>query len=357
MIPTQYKNIDTPKKTSVVILLGLLAYNIPLITKYLLVGHITRGYNFSLYAFTYFNSGFIARGLIPTLLDILHLNNEVGFLVIYNITLFFYILSVIHIAQLHQLKENFYFIFSFIFLFFGIPHFFFDAFKTDMIIQLLAMLVYILLYKKRILFSVLVSFIAILVHEAALFLIIPLFLLLVNDSIYKKYGLVIFIFSGTFLMLSFSNKLEVYRAIEIIRNFIRTSENIPEMYYIYITNSVQENRTFFFKDFNLLKSPVEFSLYLLYFLILLYISKELLLKNIFKFNWAFLAPLLLCFVAVDWARWLCFTFFLSLLFLANSNLLSKQKFLILFWGTIFLGIPISALVQYSVLKIILQIIF
>jgi hypothetical protein len=186
---------------------------------------------------------------------------------------------------------------------------------------------------------------------------VPIFMLLVKKPVWKKYGLVAGIIIGTFVILSCSNKLETNEAIAIIKEYTHTSGDIDTRFYIYMTNSVRENRAIFFKDPDLLKSPVDLILYVFYIIILIYISKELFTKPVLEFNWLFLFPILLCFVALDWARWLCFAYFLSFIFLANNQIFSQQKFKTLLRTTIIVGIPIAVFIQYSFLKLILIILF
>jgi hypothetical protein len=349
-----YKNISDKKRVFTIIFLGLLLYNIPLLIKYILVSHSIRSYNLSVYAFTYFNSGFIARGLVPTILDFLKLNHEAGYFFIYNIVLALYIHAVIYISNLHKTKENIYFIVSFIFLFFGIPHFILDAFRTDMIIQLLALWSYILIYKEKIVSAILISIIGLLIHEAYFFIIVPVFMLLISN--WKKYIYVAVLAIATWSILHFSNKLNTEHAIAIIQKFMNI-KMVPELYYVYITNSVGLNRAYFFKNFILFDHPIELILYVFFFLILTYIFATKLKKYVFRFSFMYIFPLFLCFVAVDWARWLCFTYFLLLLYLMYFNKFEKKDFVILLITTLFIGIPISALIQYSALKILFNSIF
>jgi hypothetical protein len=350
MIINQYKNIDTKQKTIVLIVLGLLAYNIPLITKYILAGHIIRDYNLSAYAFTYFNAGFIVRGLIPTVLDLLHLNNELGYLILYNITLIFYIYSIVYIAKLHKIEHNFYFIFSFIFLFFGIPHFVFDAFRTDMIIQLLAMVVYIFLYKEKILYSIVISLIAILIHEAAVFLVVPIFLLLINDAVWKKYGIAAILLVFTYLCLKFSHKTDADTAVKILQDFFKVEE-VPKRFADIYTNEIGSNRKVVFSYmYQWMKAPNIIAIGG-YLMLLIFSFFYLLKQSFFKYYWLFLFPLILCVIAVDFPRWICFAYFLAFIFSAHSGYFLKNRFFLFLVATIVLGIPIAVAFRYSLLEV------
>jgi hypothetical protein len=124
------------------------------------------------------------------------------------------------------------------------------------------------------------------------------------------------------LITFLSNKTIENNAIEMISNFPDITQ-IKRFFYIGYTSGIIENITFYFSTINnyflILILVIGIFIYIFCFRELF--SKQLAQKNIF-----ILFPLLLCFVAIDYSRWLHFTFILLILFCIKQNLFNDKIF-------------------------------
>lgn len=303
------------------IILSTFIYNIYMIELYKMNDFtiMNRNYVLSQYVFTYQNMGFVARGLLPSIFELIKLNNKCTYNIFYNIVLMFYVITIIYLGIKYAYQYRNKFIISVLFLYFGIFHFTIDTMRTDMLIILFSIWIFILLDNNKKIISVLISIISLFIHEASFFLIVPIFVLF-NRSKYKTL-FIIFILSTIFLLITFlSNKTIENNAIEMISNFPDITQ-IKRFFYIGYTSGIIENITFYFSTINnyilILILVVGISIYIFCFRELF--TKKLAQKNIFAFF-----PLLLCLVAIDYSRWLHFSFILLMLYAIKQNLFNDK---------------------------------
>lgn len=195
----QIRNIPQKYLNVLYVLLALFVYNSIVLYKYFNFGIFTRNYIMAQYAFTYQEMGFVARGFIPSLFSVFGINNQISYFILFNVIIICYVFTVIKIANMYQLKHKNYFIISFLFLFFGIPHFALDAFRLDSIIQLCVLWVFIFLHQNKTLIAFTIGILAMFIHEAVLFLLVPIFFLYYNQLSIKKCMLIAFVFVIIFL--------------------------------------------------------------------------------------------------------------------------------------------------------------
>lgn len=306
---------------------------------------MNRNYVLSQYAFTYQNMGFVARGLLPSIFELIKLNNKCTYYIFYNIVLIFYVITIIYLGIKYAYQYRNRFIITILFLYFGIFHFTIDTMRTDMLIILFSLWIFILLDNNKKIISVLISIISLFIHEASFFLIVPIFVLF-NRTKYKTL-FIIFILSTIFLLITFlSNKTTENNAIEMISDFPDITQ-IKKMFYIGFTSGIIENITFYFSTINnyflILILVVGISIYIFCFRELF--TKKLAQKNIFAFF-----PLLLCLVAIDYSRWLHFSFILLMLYAIKQNLFNDKIFKRLVYC-----LPISIVFNSSIVILIISI--
>lgn len=280
-----------------------------------------RDYVLSQYAFTYQNMGFVARGLLPSIFELIKLNNKFIYYIFYNIVLILYIITIIYIAIKYAYQYRNKFIIAILFLYFGVFHFSSDTMRTDMLIILISFWLFILLNRNKILPSITLSIVALLIHEASFFLIVPVYLLFV-DNLKQKIAVVLSFGLIFLIIILFSNKTTESNAIEIIKQFGGITQ-VKQIFYIGYTAGVCENIKFYFSTINN------------YFLVLTLIAgtiiyvfcfREVFKKSLIQTNIFALFPLLLCFVAIDYFRWLHFAFILLMLYSIRQNLYNNIIF-------------------------------
>lgn len=305
------------------IILSIFIYNIYMIELYKMNDFtiMNRNYVLSQYVFVYQNMGFVARGLLSSIFELIKLNNKCSYYIFYNIVLIFYVITIIYLGIKYAYQYRNKFIISVLFLYFGIFHFTIDTMRTDILIILFSLWIFILLDNNKKIISVLVSIISLFIHEASFFLIVPIFALYNINR--KNTAFRIFSLSTIFLLITFlSNKTTEDNAIAMISNFHDVTQ-IKKMFYIGYTSGIIENITFYFSTINnyylILILVIGISVYIFCFRELF--NKQLMKKNIVTFF-----PLLLCFVAIDYSRWLHFVFILLILYCIKQNLFNDKIF-------------------------------
>jgi hypothetical protein len=351
---TAIKNIPQKYLNILYVVIALLMYNAILLYKYFSIGIFTRNYILAQYAFTYQKMGFVSRGLLPSIFELFGINSQYTYYVFFNFIIVIYVLLVIYIRSLYNIKNKNYYIISFIFLFFGVPHFSLDAFRLDLVIQILTLLVFIALYHNKIYIALFVGFLSLFIHEASVFLIIPIFSLFMYNK--RKIQLVslsiaYLLFFG--LIIIFSNKTTEHNAIFLVQKFLNTREIYKEMYTLHVKGSKRAHFDIF-RTYNLsLLITVGFA----YLIFIYYNFKVFFIKNIELRKLIFLLPFGLCLLGVDFFRWYCFVFFLLMIFQIHYfNSLSFYQFKNLILITLFLGIPISIETKFGIIHLFSKII-
>lgn len=313
--------------------------------KYFKMGQFTSNYILYQYKFTYQNCGYIKRGLFPSFLELLNLNNQYTYFVIFNLILIIYTFIVVQIANKY-LQENINsYILSFLFLFFGVPHFTLDIYRIDILIQLITLFILLLLKNEKYLVAFLLSLLSILIHEASLFLIIPIFFLIINDR--KKWYFSFYLTIFFLMSLLLSHKLSQNEAIIILKE--NNSASIEYSQYAAFTLGFKDTILMYFRMYNV----GFFIIYGFCYFIILYLSfKKLFTGKFTDYKWLFLFPLLLCFVAVDFLRWYCFVYFLAMLYALYYNVFSRKSFYYILFISIILGIPLAIDNKFGIIHIV-----
>jgi hypothetical protein len=337
-IPQKYLNLFF-------VFISLLIYNSVIIYRYLTLGKLSNPYVINSYQFTYQRCGFISRGLLPSIFETLDINNLLAYFIFLNIIIILYVLAVANIASLYKVTYRNYFIISFLFFFFGIPHFALDTFRFDSLTMLLVLYTFILLHRKLILLSFIVSLLSLFIHEASIFLFVPIFFLLLGTKL-RWIISVILIISFVIISLS-SNKLSEKEAINVLQN--SGYDDIDPLNYAGQTLNIKENIYYFFNTYNVSM----FLLYgLVYIIVLFYCFSSLFKSKINEYRWMFLVPLILCLIAVDYFRWYCFVYFLAMLYALHLKIFTKKSMYFLLFTTILLGIPLAINTKYGIMPLL-----
>jgi hypothetical protein len=328
--------------------ISLLLYNSIILLRYKITGFWINDFQLYQFAFTYQDCGFITRGIIPSIVLALKLAPIPFLYILCNVFIVFYVLLIYHIINLYNIENRLFFLISFLFLFFGIPHFALDALRLDIILQVITMLVFVLLHQNKILITLFITIIGLLIHEGVYFLLIPMFFLKMqgrNKWIYSILLTAFFLF-----VVLMANKITKEQAIHLAATNVGMY-NVAETYYIPQVSSAKDNVFHVFKTYKMQYAL----LYMLVYLIVLYKSfRNLFNKPIFEYRWLCLFPLFICLVAADWFRWICFVYFITMLYAVVYDCYDKKilkNFIIL---TIMLGIPIAIGIKYGVVPIIVH---
>ncbi|HNB38188.1 MAG TPA: hypothetical protein PLV97_02820, partial [Chitinophagales bacterium] len=147
-----------------------------------------------------------------------------------------------------------------------------------------------------------------------------------------------------------ANKITKEQAIHLAYEKVQMTE-VPETYYIPQVSSAKDNALHVFKTY---KMHYAF-FYLTIYLLVLFISfKKLFSKPFLEFKWLFLFPLLICLIAADWFRWICFVYFLSMLYCLKYDMFSLKTFKIFLFTTILLGIPLGITIKYGIIPTLIH---
>ena len=299
-------------------------------------------YNYAQYAFTYQKCGYVTRGLIPSIFQLLHIKNTLLFIFIFTSCQLVFCILFFKIASFNVQLKYTYIVFFFSSL--GILHFALDSFRLDIFIYTLCLLVYLSLFQQKIIIAIILSVIAIIIHEAAYFLMVPVFFLFITSN--KKRFLMLLFFSVFFLIsVISSNLLFKDNAVKLIEDFTNLTI-IPEHYYQARISSSIENIKYYFSIFNI---KVNISFLVLFILLFVYILTIPLLKKYYVLFF----PIFLCFIGVDWYRWIHMVYFLLFLVLITENIAlpkSKAKKIILY--SYLIGIPVAMYIKGSLIYII-----
>ncbi len=296
-------------------------------------------YNYAQYAFTYQKCGYVTRGLIPSMFQLLHIKNTLLLIFIFSVCQFVFCFIFFKIATFNVELKYTYIVFFFSSL--GILHFALDSFRLDIFIYTLSLLVYISLFQQKIIIAIILSVIAIIIHEAAYFLIVPVFYMFITSN--KKRFLLLLFFSALFLSSVVTSKLLIKdNAVQLIKDFTHLTI-VPEHYYLSRISSSIENIKYYFSIFNLKVNVFFLVLFILLFVYILTI--QFLRKYYFIFF-----SLLLCIIGVDWYRWIHMVYFLLFLVLIKENIAlpkSKAKKIILY--SYLIGIPVAMYIKGSLI--------
>lgn len=328
--------------------LGIILYNFIIILRYYLTGFWLNDFHLYQFAFTYQDCGFITRGLVSSLVAYFNLRPIVFLYILCNISLIIYIYLIYYIINMHNIENKYLFLIGFLFLFFGIPHFALDALRLDIILQALVLLVFVLLHNKKILSVMFICILGMLIHEGIYFLLVPIFFLKIEGN--KRWYLSILI-SIIFLAVVLSaNKITKEQAIELAATKIGMF-HVPETYYIPQVSSATDNALHVFKTYKMQYAFI----FLIIYLTVLFVS----FKNIFRISikemrWLCLFPILICLVAADWFRWICFVYFITMLYVLVYDKFTIKTFKNFAFLTIILGIPIGINIKYGILPTFIQ---
>ncbi len=344
-IPQKYLNI-------IFVFASLLVYNSIILYKYKNYGLLTRNYILAQFSFTYQKVGFISRGLVPSILELFDMNSKTYILIYFNIFIILYTYAILKILNLYSASKTRLSVIAFLFLFFGVPHFAQDAFRMDLVIQTICLFIFISLKRHQIIAVLILSIISMFVHEASIFLIIPI-LFISKLSTYKKISTTIFL-SLLFILISiYSTKINEHYAIKLVQNYLHIY-SIPKEIYLLHIQKIDTTFTNIFSTYNL---SILILVGFIYIVILIFSFPKLFKANTYKFSFLVFFPLLLCLIAVDYYRWYCFMFFLAMIMYYNYGyIFTRKSFYILLGTTILLGIPDSINLRFGVLPLLLQII-
>lgn len=333
------------------IVLSLLLYNLIIVFHYQLTGFFANDFHLFQFAFTYQDCGFITRGLVPSIVSLFKLDPLPSLYILCNIFLAIYVYLIYYITDLYKIKNKGIFLIGFLFLFFGIPHFALDTLRLDIVYQTISLLIFILLHHKRNLLAFFLSILSLVIHEGAFFLLVPIFFLKLTD---KKRWLFSGLLALTFLLIVFfANKITKEQAIYLAETKINM-HNIPETYFIPQVSSTIDNALHVFKSYNMFYNSV----YVIIYLILLFFSfKKLFTRPFLEFKWLCIFPILICFVAADWLRWVCFVYFFTMLYVIHYSIFTKQHLKMFTLITILLGIPIGINIKYGLVQTLLMKLF
>lgn len=313
----------------------ILSYNIIIYTRYWLSGFWINDIQLYQFAFTYQDCGYITRGLIPSITSFFKLNPLVFLYILCNISIAFYTYLICYIVNIYNIKDKTLFLISFLFLFFGIPHFALDALRFDIILQTLCLLIFILLHHNKFFIAISISILGLFIHEGIYFLLVPIFFLKMNK---QNKWLFSILHSVVFLSVIFlANKISKAQAIHLANIKLQMSD-VPETYHIPQESSVIDNVLYVFKAYNMF---YVFCFMIIYIIILITSFKKLFSKPFLDFKWLCIFPLLICFIAADWFRWICFVYFLAMLYCLRYDTFSLKTFKIFLFTTIVLGIPLG----------------
>lgn len=329
--------------------LSLILYNFRILIRY----HYSHTYfndcEYAILAITYQKCGFISRGLMPSIYEAIGLNNK---LLLYLLSNVYVAISTFYVIQIGKLYKNIFFSIAILLSSFGILHQTTLLLKPDQVVYLLFFAGYLMLLKGNIKLFFAISFISMFVHEVSVFLFIPIYFLhRKNNSSFYAYS---FIMLVLFVVIAIgSTKISENTCIELMRKQTGLQE-IPSLFYMQRIATISQNIHSVFTTNNM-------ALSLLVLLILLlgnyYIFKDIYKKPSSIFNYLFLFPLVLCFVAIDWMRWISMVYILSILYLqhkGNLNFIVVKRLLIL---SACIGIPVTINLIFSPLMLILKVAF
>jgi len=340
--------IKNQKRINLIYVLGsLFFYNAYLLQKYFNLGIFTNTYITNQYQFNYQNCGFVARGLLPSILEFLGINNQFGYYALYNVVVLLYACLIVYISGLYEIKNRNLYIIASLFFFFGIPHFTIEGLRTDSILLLNTLIVFILLKRKQYIPFLIISIFTLFIHEVAIFLFVPVIFLLLEGKEKWIYSFILgIVFVGIVLL---SNKITEQQAIEILQR-VNEEEIAYGNYALYILNT-KESIRFFFGEVGV----ALFLVYGVFYILALFLAfKALFTTKITAFRWLFLMPLVLCFVAVDYPRWYCFVYFLAMLYALHYNLFNRKAFIYIALVTVLFGIPKGTSYDFGVLPFLFK---
>ena len=74
-------------------------------------------------------------------------------------------------------------------------------------------------------------------------------------------------------------------------------------------------------------------------------------------NYLFLFPLVLCFIAIDWMRWMSMVYILSILYLQHQKTINSIIVKRLLLLSVCIGIPVTINLIFSPLTLVLKLLF
>lgn len=343
-------NIANNKSSQIALIIASLCiYNLRFIIRYYFSETFFNDYEYANLVFTYQKCGFISRGLIPSIYEFLNIDNKFILYIISNIYISMFVVYVIMIGRKYN---NIFFTLAVLFSSFGVIHQTTLLLKPDQIVYSLffTSIFYLLNGKNNI--YILISIICMFIHEMSLFIFIPVFYL--NTITKRKFFIYTILMCILFLFISLcSTKIPKEKCIQLMQDYTGLI-NIPKEFYIQRTAAIIENIKQVFTTYNMALASI--------FLVLLlicnrYIFNKIYLNNKYITDYLFLLPLILCFVAVDWMRWVTQVYLLSIIFLQHKYEINKSVLIKIYVLSFIIGVPNTIGFIFSPLIYLLKIIF
>ncbi len=329
--------------------LSLVLYNFRILIRYHYSHVFFNDCEYACLAITYQKCGFISRGLMPSIYEAIGLNNK---LMLYLLSNVYIAITTFCVLQIGKYYKNIFFSIAILLSSFGILHQTTLLLKPDQVVYLLFFVGYILILKGNLKLFFVISFISMFVHEVSVFLFIPIYFL------HRKNNFGFYVYSFIMLLLFIliaigSTKVSENICIELMKNYTGLQE-IPLLFYRQRVSTITQTVSEVYAENNM-------ALTLLVLIILLianyYIFKDIYKKTSSIFNYLFLFPLALCFVAIDWMRWISMVYILSILYLQHQqaiNTIIVKRLLLL---SVCIGIPLTINLIFSPLMLFLKIVF
>lgn len=328
---------------------SFLLYNFRILIRYHYSHTFFNDCEYACLAITYQKCGFISRGLMPSIYETIGLNNK---LLLYLLSNVYVAITTLCVLKIGKQYKNIFFSIAILFSSFGILHQTTLILKPDQVVYLLFFVGYLMLLKgnKKIFFAI--SIFSMFVHEVGVFLFIPIyFLQRKNNFSFYVYNLIML---SLFILIAIgSNKVSESTCIKLMKNYTGLLE-IPKEYYIQRIAYVSQNILLVFTTYNMAFS-------FLVLLILLF-ANYFIFKENYKLqksvlNFLFLFPLVLCFVAVDWMRWISMVYILSVLYLQQQDKLNLRTVKLILLLSVCIGIPVTTSLIFSPMVLVLKLLF
>lgn len=328
---------------------SILLYNFRILIRYHYSHTFFNECEYAYLAITYQKCGFISRGLMPSIYETIGLNNKLLLYLLSNVYVAITTLCVIKIGK--QFK-NIFFSIAILFSSFGILHQTTLLLKPDQVVYMLFFVSYLCLIKGYTKYFFLISLLSMLVHEVSVFLFIPIyFLQRKNNFSFYAYS---FIMLLLFILIAVgSTKISANTCIELMKNYTGLQHIPKEFYYLRVVGIIN-NIQFYYTVNNLALS------FLLFVVLLIFNYLIFKINYVYKgsfLNYLFLFPLVLCFIAIDWMRWMSMVYILSILYLQHQKTINSIIVKRLLLLSVCIGIPVTINLIFSPLTLVLKLLF